>query len=262
MTGTLATAGLVWAGAAAFFALVWLLLSRRREWELVDSLWALSLGATGAAVAWFADGDPGRRVLMAALVLAWSGRLGHHLFAGRWRKGIRDGRYSHWTASLGRREKLWMFGFFQLQALSVALLAVPYIVVAADTRTLDTFDLASVGVFLVSLAGESRADRTLNRFRLDPANRGRTCREGLWAWSRHPNYFFEWIHWFCYPLLAAGAPASWVGPVVMYGLLTRVSGIPLTEAQALRSRGEDYRDYQRTTSMFFPRPPKQEGVTT
>src|SRR5262249_38496991 len=91
-------------------------------------------------------------------------------------------------------------------------------------------------------------------------NAGRTCRAGLWRYSRHPNYFFEWTHWFAYPLLAVGAGGvfwlSAIGPVIMLLMLYRVSGIPFTEAQALRSRGDDYRDYQRTTSAFVPWFPK------
>jgi steroid 5-alpha reductase family enzyme len=80
----------------------------------------------------------------------------------------------------------------------------------------------------------------------------------LWAWSRHPNYFFEWLHWFAYLFLAIGSPQFWlslIGPVVMLAFLYRVSGIPWTEAQALRSRGDDYRRYQNEVSAFFPLPP-------
>ncbi len=78
---------------------------------------------------------------------------------------------------------------------------------------------------------------------------------GLWRYSRHPNYFFEWLHWFTYVLLAVGSPLwwlAWSGPLVMYLFLRYLSGVPFTEKQALRSRGEDYRDYQRSTPMFFP----------
>jgi len=81
----------------------------------------------------------------------------------------------------------------------------------------------------------------------------------MWAWSRHPNYFFEWIHWGGYVLLAAGGPLVWLavlGMLVMLGFLTKVTGIPLTEARSLQSRGEAYREYQRTTSPFVPLPPK------
>jgi hypothetical protein len=85
------------------------------------------------------------------------------------------------------------------------------------------------------------------------------CREGLWRYSRHPNYFFEWLHWWAYVFLAIGSPLWWLpmlGVAVMFLFLTRVTGIPPTEAQALRSRGDAYRAYQRTTNAFFPGPVK------
>jgi steroid 5-alpha reductase family enzyme len=115
----------------------------------------------------------------------------------------------------------------------------------------------------VAFAGESLADRQLSRFRQDPRNRGRVCRDGLWRYSRHPNYFFEWLHWWAYVALAAGSPLWWIavaGVAMMLLFLTRVTGIPPTEAQALRSRGEAYREYQRTTSAFFPWPPRTAGA--
>jgi steroid 5-alpha reductase family enzyme len=108
---------------------------------------------------------------------------------------------------------------------------------------------------MVALTGESIADRQLARFRASPSNRGKVCREGLWRYSRHPNYFFEWFHWWAYAWLAVGSPLWWLpilGVVVMYLFLTRVTGVPPTEAQAIRSRGDAYREYQRTTNAFFP----------
>jgi steroid 5-alpha reductase family enzyme len=151
------------------------------------------------------------------------------------------------------------FLFFQLQALVVALFAVPFFAAASQPDLDARWIAAAAACWLLSLGGETLADRQLARFRADPANRGRTCRDGLWGWSRHPNYFFEWLHWFAYVLLAAGGPLagwSWIGPIVMLLFLYRVSGIPWTEAQALRSRGEDYRRYQRQVSAFLPLPPR------
>jgi steroid 5-alpha reductase family enzyme len=90
---------------------------------------------------------------------------------------------------------------------------------------------------------------------LNPANRGKTCQEGLWRYSRHPNYFFEWLHWFAYVSWAAGSGLewlAWMGPVIMLWFLVKVTGIPASEAQSLKSRGEEYREYQRRTSAFIP----------
>jgi steroid 5-alpha reductase family enzyme len=143
----------------------------------------------------------------------------------------------------------------------VAVFALPFAAAAARHSDPAPWTIAAaVGIWLLSVGGESLADQQLATFRNDPANRGKTCRSGLWAWSRHPNYFFEWLHWFTYVFLAVGSHLFWlslVGPVVMLLFLYRVSGIPWTEAQSLRSRGDDYRRYQQQVSAFFPRPPKR-----
>jgi len=189
----------------------------------------------------------------------WGARLALHL----WRRvsgEAEDGRYrylrEHWQGNQAK-----FFGFFQLQALLVALFALPFVAVAQNRVGEPTFWTGlSVVIWVISIAGESLADFQLARFRCDPANRGRTCRAGLWRYSRHPNYFFEWLHWLAYIPLSIGSPTAWlsgVGPLLMYVFLRWVSGIPFTEAQALRSRGEDYRIYQQQTPMFFPWFPKQ-----
>ncbi|KAG1359915.1 hypothetical protein G6F61_014465 [Rhizopus arrhizus] len=146
------------------------------------------------------------------------------------------------------------------QALLIILFAPPFVAVAANPRPgLTIWIVAAAGVWLLSVGGEALADRQLARFRANPANKGRTCRDGLWRYSRHPNYFFEWLHWFTYVLLAVGSPLwwmAWLGPLLMYVFLRWISGIPFTEQQALRTRGDDYREYQRRTSAFFPWFPK------
>jgi steroid 5-alpha reductase family enzyme len=118
--------------------------------------------------------------------------------------------------------------------------------------------VSAVLIWVFAVAGETLADAQLARFRTTPGNQGLVCREGLWRYSRHPNYFFEWLHWFSYVALASGAAISWLGPVLMYVFLRWLSGIPHTEAQALRTRGELYRTYQRTTPMLIPWFPRSE----
>jgi steroid 5-alpha reductase family enzyme len=153
-----------------------------------------------------------------------------------------------------------MFWFFQSQAVACAVFAVPLLLALLNERPLGWLDALAVVIWLAAVTGETLADRQLARFRHDQRNRGRVCRSGLWAWSRHPNYFFEWLHWWSYVCLAWGAPWGWlavIGPAVMLYLLLRLTGIPPTEAQAVRSRGEAYREYQRTTSAFIPWPPRR-----
>jgi len=104
------------------------------------------------------------------------------------------------------------------------------------------------------------ADAQLGAWRRDPAHRGRTCRAGLWSWSRHPNYFFELVIWAAFALGATAAPGgalAWTAPALLALLIVRVTGIPPTEAQALRSRGDDYRAYQREVSVLVPWPPRR-----
>jgi steroid 5-alpha reductase family enzyme len=171
-----------------------------------------------------------------------------------------DGRYqalrAQWQGSPHK-----FFVFFQMQAVVVALFSLPFIAAAGRHENgINGWTIAAIATWLVSVVGESLADRQLELFRADPANRGKSCRAGLWGWSRHPNYFFEWLHWFTYVFLAVGSHLFWLslaGPVVMFAFLYRVSGIPWTEAQSLRSRGENYRIYQQQVSAFFPWPPQR-----
>jgi steroid 5-alpha reductase family enzyme len=143
------------------------------------------------------------------------------------------------------------------------LFAIPMLVAARNPAPPAIWDALGVAIWLLAVAGESLADRQLSRFRRDPARRGQVCQLGLWRYSRHPNYFFEWLHWWSYVCLAVGAPWGWaaiVGPLAMLYFLLFVTGVKPTEAQALLTRGAAYREYQRTTSAFIPWPPQRRAV--
>jgi len=107
------------------------------------------------------------------------------------------------------------------------------------------------------LIGESISDHQLNSFKKDPKNKGKLCDQGLWGYSRHPNFFFEWTMWVAYFVFALGSLHGWVAiitPACMLFLLLKVTGIPIIEKESLKRRGEVYRRYQKTTSMFIPLP--------
>ncbi|WP_222565848.1 DUF1295 domain-containing protein [Novilysobacter antarcticus] len=251
--------GMIWLLAALVMTLGWRWQRARSNAGIVDVLWAAGVGGSAVVLAITGDGAVATRVALAVLGGVWGGRLALHLW-GRVRSEPEDGRYrylrEHWNGS-----QLKFFAFFQAQALLIVLFALPFVAVAGNPRMSLPWLVAGGVIWMVSVLGESIADRQLDRFRKDPANAGKTCRDGLWRYSRHPNYFFEWVHWFAYVCLAVGSPISWLawaGPAVMYVFLRWISGVPYTEKQALRSRGEDYRNYQRTTSVLIPWFPKKD----
>ena len=245
-----------WVALTVVMALLWLVQYATRNAGIVDVAWAFGTGILGV---WFAlhgsSGDSARGVIIAFLVGVWSIRLGVHL-ASRVFRESEDGRYRYLRGVLGGWTQPVMFLFFQVQALWGLMFALPMWAAAQSTsHTIAWHDWMGIGVWLVAFVGEVVSDRQLDRFRRDPDNKGRVCQVGLWRYSRHPNYFFEWLHWWAYVLIGLGSPWWWVtiaGVAVMYVFLTRVTGIPYTEQQAIRSRGDAYRRYQETTSVFFP----------
>ncbi len=219
----------------------------------VDMYWALGIGIQTALIAWKSDGDLVRRVVIAILVGAWSLRLGSHLYFDRVLKGEEDGRYARFRKELS---SLAFFGLYMAQAVLVFLLPLTFLGAFNNSVAFpSSLDILALALWGGSIFGEGTADRQLARFRANPSNRGKTCRDGLWKYSRHPNYFFEWLIWCAYIPLSIGSSQFFVallGPALLLFLLLKVSGVPPTEAQALVSRGDDYRDYQRTTSVFIP----------
>lgn len=245
-------------GVGLLFSWAWFRQRRTRNAGLVDLCWTGSLPAAAAVYALTSGGWVGRRGLVALLAIAWGGRLLVHLWA-RYRSEPEDGRYAALRREHGDGFDRWLIPFFAAQAVLAWLLSLAFWVPMQDVRTgFRALDLVAISVCVVSVLGESIADRQLMRHRRDPNQKGRTCRSGLWAWSRHPNYFFEWLGWFVWPLLSVGVEHGawlWIVPVAMGLLIVKVTGIPPTEARALESRGDDYRRYQREVSAFFPLPP-------
>ena len=241
-------------------AVLWGVQVRIRDASHVDAAWALLIACCAILYALLAGGDAGQRVLAAALASLWGFRLGGYLLVNRVFGKEEDGRYRALRASWGRRANRNFFWFFQVQALAVVFFSLPFALIAQnDSGTLGPLEWIGIAAWAIGNVGAIVADRQLACWRANPANTGKTARVGLWSWSRHPNYFFELTTWCGTALVASAAPWGWLAWVVPAGLLYllfKVTGIPATEAQALRSR-PDYAEYQRTTSVLVPLPPRR-----
>jgi len=261
----------IWLSMAVAMAGVWVIQQRAGNGGWTDVGWTFAMGLVGAGAALAPirghHGPSARQVILAALFAAWALRLGLHIL-GRVRHGPEDARYAKLRADWAPNAQKWMFGFLQLQALAGAVLLAS---VAAAARSpagaIGPRDIFGFAILAAAIVGEGLADTQLRQFIADPAHRGGVCDVGLWSWSRHPNYFFQWLGWWAYPIIAIDFSGqdlwSWLtlsAPAYMYYLLRYVSGVPPLEAHMLASRGASFRAYQARVSLFFPAPPRASPV--
>lgn len=244
----------------------WWIATKSGKSGWIDAIWSFAVGMCGAlaAVASFGGAEPtDRQVLVAALALLWSLRLGIHIAVRTARSDQDDPRYTQLRREWGIAYRPRLFWFLQIQAAAAFALVLSIMAAAHNPAPgLGAQDWSGVALLLIAVAGETLADRQLVAFRSDPTNTGKVCDIGLWRLSRHPNYFFEWLGWLAYPVIAVeltgGYACGWAalfGPALLYWLLVHVSGIPPLEAHMLRSRGERFRRYQERTNAFWPGPP-------
>ncbi len=255
--------GLATGVCVASMSVIWLIGRRLRNYSFVDLAWSAHFAVLALLYGLLGPGWPARRLLIGGMYALWSLRLAFHL--GRRIIGEpEEGRYvslrEAW--SRGGNVDLKFFGFFQLQGALNVFLSLPLLAAALNPAPrFSWLEWLAVLVFTVGLTGEAAADETLARFKADPANRGKVCDRGLWRYSRHPNYFFEWTIWVAYALFALASPplgyAGLLMPPLMLHFLLNVTGIKATEEQSLKSRGEAYRTYQERTSAFVPWPPRR-----
>jgi steroid 5-alpha reductase family enzyme len=221
---------------------------------VVDTVWSSGVGLASLAYLYAHELYTPQAYLVALVITFWSLRLTYHLLRDRVLRGEEDPRYANLAQHWGQRAARNFYLLFLAQIPFIALFAFP-VTIALRGGALGWWDGLGVAIALLALFGESLADRQLARFRADPANRGGVCQQGLWQYSRHPNYFFEWLHWWAYVCFAIGS-AGWtltlLGPAAMYLFLRFLTGVPHAERSSLAHRGEAYRAYQQTTNAFFP----------
>jgi steroid 5-alpha reductase family enzyme len=248
-------------------SLAWLVAVRSGRSGWADAIWSFAVGTGGIAASLAPFNGTGtvnqRQWLVAGFAAIWSLRLGLHI-AARTIHGGDDPRYRHLRNEWGDDFRRRLFWFLQIQAAAAFMLVVAILVAARrPVPDLGFGDLLGAVIFLIAVVGEALSDRQLSRFSASPENKDKVCDIGLWRFSRHPNYFFEWLVWAAVAVIAidfGGAyPWGWLalaGPVLMYWLLVHVSGIPPLESHMLRSRGDRFRNYQRRVNAFWPGPPK------
>ncbi|HTL70369.1 MAG TPA: DUF1295 domain-containing protein [Candidatus Eisenbacteria bacterium] len=243
-------------GAAFLMLLLWLVGLRSKNAGWVDFGWAAALVLLAVWAAVTGAGWKPRRLAVAFMAAVWGGRLASMILGRLLRDGREDPRYRKIREEWKQDTELRFFLFFQLQALVAAVLALPYFLASANPRAVFApVEWAGVFLWAAGFAGEALADRQLADFKRDPANRGKVCERGLWNHSRHPNYFFEALQWVAWSVFALGSPHGWTAvicPAMMLHFLLNVSGVPPAEAQSLASRGDAFRRYQKTTSVFVP----------
>ncbi|MHB1205747.1 MAG: DUF1295 domain-containing protein [Rhodospirillaceae bacterium] len=249
---------------SALMAFAWWVQRTTGNSGWIDVVWTAGVGltATFLALSVGSGAVTARQAAVAGLAALWSLRLGTHLFV-RTATADDDPRYRDLIEQWGTAASRKMFAFLQVQAAAGLVLATAVMIAARSPGVFPgPGDIAGLAVFAAGLIGSTTADLQLRRFKAENARK--LCDRGLWRWSRHPNYFFEWMCWLSYPLIAVdpGGPYIWgyaalAAPLWMYWLLVHVSGIPPLEMHLMRSRGAAFIAYRMRTSIFFPWPPKR-----
>ncbi|GAB5561590.1 MAG: DUF1295 domain-containing protein [Synoicihabitans sp.] len=254
--GTATVALIIW------FAVIFWVCRRMDNYGVVDVAWSFSF----TPLAWFyalsGTGWSMRQLVIASLASIWSIRLGSHLYKRVFaHHPEEDSRYKQLRTDWKDNFTPMMLGFFQLQAISVVVLALPFLFPVFNASLgFSALEIIGTSIVFLSLCGETLADGQLAAFRRREENKGKVCNRGLWRYSRHPNYFFEWMIWVGFGVFALGSAYGWVGliaPASIYYLLRYKTGVPMAEESSLKSKGDAFREYQKTTNEFFPGPTRQ-----
>ncbi|HJQ67828.1 MAG TPA: DUF1295 domain-containing protein [Blastocatellia bacterium] len=236
--------------------LLWLTSLALKDASIVDTFWGIGF----AVIAWISfaitNGYAPRKLIIATLVTIWGLRLAAHIFRRNHGKG-EDFRYRRMRARHGDRfAVVSLFTVFGLQGLLMWIISLPIQVAQVSTAParLKWLDVTGVALWAIGFMFEAIGDWQLMRFKADSTNAGKVMRRGLWAYTRHPNYFGDATVWWGLFLIAAATPGSlWtiISPAIMTFLLMKVSGVALLEKSLVKTKPE-YQDYVRRTSAFFP----------
>ncbi|MGD8850613.1 MAG: DUF1295 domain-containing protein [Anaerolineales bacterium] len=232
------------------------LLQTEKYYDLTGSITYITVTIVTVLLSPFKDG---RSLLLMALIIIWAGRLGTFLFR-RIQKSGKDERFDEIKTSFLRLLNTWTLqGLWVTFTASAALAAIT----TTAHRDLGWFALVGALIWIIGFAIEVVADAQKSRFKADPNNEGDFISSGLWAWSRHPNYFGEIMLWIGVALIAAPVLRGWqwvtmISPVFVTLLITQVSGVPMLEKRADETWGgqEDYEQYKKNTPVLIPRPPQ------
>jgi steroid 5-alpha reductase family enzyme len=241
---------------AVLMFILWLLHFPLRNASIVDVGWAMGISLLAMIYAVHGVGYWRRTLFLAPMAMLWGLRLGLHLLFTRVNGQPEEGRYAELRRKWGSNVGLKFLLFFEVQAVLCGVLSLPFLVAMHDPgKGMPELENVGLGIWVVAFLGEMIADWQLARFKKDPKNKGRVCNVGLWRYSRHPNYFFEFFIWVSFAMVALPAKYGYLGliaPALILYFLFRVTGIPATEEQAIRSKGKAYREYQKSTSAFIP----------
>ncbi len=248
------------ASVAALFLFIWIIHLLIKNAAIVDVGWGIGFIVLGFIYIVLGEGFNLRNMLLLGMVMFWGLRIALFLVKRIIGEGHEDRRYQKLRQEWGKYIPLKFLFFFEFQALLQVIVALPLLLVSINPSPgISLVEILGFLIFGIGLWGETVADEQLRAFKANPSNKGKTCQVGFWKYSRHPNYFFEWVIWMGIFIYALPSPMGWISvisPALMYYLMMYVSGVPLAERQALVSRGEEYRKYQESTSMFFPMPRK------
>lgn len=232
--------------------IVWLIAKKIANPSIIDVAWPIGLMVSGL-IYLFSQGEGIRLIVISSLLAIWACRLAGYLYFSRIKKGIVDARYVKLSQQWKISQSIGYLLHFQLQGLFIFIMSFVFMFAAAQDRTyLSLIDYLGIILCLTGIVCETLADAQLQRFKQQ--NKGKVCDVGLWRLSRHPNLFFDWLTWCGFACFAIQANYGWMGlmtPLLLFLIMTKAT-IPITENGSIASRGNQYLQYQQTTSMFFP----------